>query len=106
MKVFIVLLIMRDLSEHLWMAMTSPQCRFGAYLLPQAAALRQLCEKHLAVLSKGFQTYTVTDLLLSLLTKASRTWTGQEAGNGEGWTRSSACSREHMCGDDCPFLRQ
>ena len=64
------------------------------------------CEKHLAVLSKGFQTYTVTDLLLSLLTKASRTWTGQEAGNGEGWSRSSACSREHMCGDDCPFLRQ
>ena len=64
------------------------------------------CERHLAMLSKGFQTYVVTDLLLALLTKASRTWTGQDAGMRDSWSRSSAVSREHMCGDDCPLLRR
>jgi len=64
------------------------------------------CEKHLAILSKGFQTYGVTDLLLSLLTKASRTWTGQDSGSTELWARSPTGSREHMCGDDCPFIRR
>ena len=64
------------------------------------------CEKHLANLSKGFQTYVVTDMMLALLTKASRTWTGEDNGTTECWTRSSAVPREHMCGDDCPCLRR
>ena len=64
------------------------------------------CEKHLLLLSKGYQTYVVTDLLLSLLGKAAKTWTGQDSGHSACWGRSSTVSREHMCGDDCVFLRR
>ena len=64
------------------------------------------CEKHLAILSKGFSTYVVTDLLLALLTKASQAWTGQDAGTTESWRRSQSVAREHVCADDCPYLRK
>lgn len=64
------------------------------------------CEKHLAILSRGFQTYVVTDLLLALLTKASQAWTGQDAGTMECWRRSHSVAREHVCGDDCPLFRR
>ena len=64
------------------------------------------CEEHLAMLSNGFQTYVVTDLLLALLTKASQAWTGQDGGSTECWRRSHSVAREHVCGDDCPLLRR
>ena len=64
------------------------------------------CEKHLAILSRGFQTYAVTDLLLALLTKASQAWTGQDAAITECWTRAHSVAREHVCGDDCPLFRR
>ena len=64
------------------------------------------CEKHLAILSRSFQTYVVTDLLLALLTKASQTWTGQDAATLECWGRSNSVSREHVCGNECPLLRR
>ena len=64
------------------------------------------CEKHLAILSRGFQTYVVADLLLALLTKASQTWTGQDASTSECWRRSSSGTREHVCGDECPLVRR
>ena len=64
------------------------------------------CETHLDVLSRGFQTYVVTDLLLALLTKASQAWTKQDAGSIECWTRLHSVAREHVCGDDCPLVRR
>ena len=64
------------------------------------------CEKHLAILSSGFQTYVVTDLLLALLTTASQAWTGHDAGSTARWSRSHTVVREHVCGDNCPLLRR
>ena len=64
------------------------------------------CERHLAILSRGFQTYVVTDLLLALLTTATQAWTGHDAGPTARWTRSHTVVREHICGDVCPLFRR
>ena len=64
------------------------------------------CETHLAILSRSFQTYVVTDLLLALLTKASQAWTRQDAAPTECWSRWPSVAREHECGDNCPLLRR
>lgn len=60
------------------------------------------CENNLAIMSSGYQTYMVTDILLALMTKCLGTWNAQASGDAVSWTRSNAVARAHVCGDDCP----
>ena len=63
------------------------------------------CEDILSILSCGYQTWFVTDVLVALLTKAVPTWTHASSAASETWGRHAA-ARDHICGDACPHVRQ
>ena len=63
------------------------------------------CEEVLTILSCGYQTWFVADVLVALFTKALPTWTHQPGAAADMWGRY-AVARDHVCGEGCPHIRQ